>query len=126
MILTRTQNQAGGMFGITKQLIRKASYLRTTLKEWEVWRNNSFIWFWFFWYMISHILTRIPHKGYNIIFWNWEYNYYKEVAIPFKDMMKRKQKFIGGIFVTRTSWEKLPFQSSRTSTLMFVGMLSTD
>jgi hypothetical protein len=36
MTLTKTQNQASGMFEITKQLIRKASYLRTPLRKWEV------------------------------------------------------------------------------------------
>jgi hypothetical protein len=101
MTLTRMQSQVGGMFGITRQLRRKASYLCTPLREWEIWRNNSFIWFWFFLYRIGHILTRSPHKGYSIILWNWEYNYYKEVATPFEDMMKWKQKFIGGIFVSK-------------------------
>jgi hypothetical protein len=39
---------------------------------------------------ITHVPTRTPRESYNIVLWNWEGNHYKEVPIPFGDMMKRK------------------------------------
>jgi hypothetical protein len=46
--------------------------------------------FYFFFIGITHVPTRTPHESYNIVLWNSKVSYYKDMPIPFKDMMKRK------------------------------------